>query len=89
MMGMASLASQRGEGIRFPFILLGVSKAASMRGSKAANMKNSESWESRLLRNKDPEVRERATHNASLRGAAFAERVTGFEPVCTALQAAA
>src|ERR1700730_1988156 len=50
IMGMVSLASQRGEGIRFPSVLLGVSKAASsVRVQSSTNMKNSESSERRLL----------------------------------------
>src|SRR5271166_6619933 len=48
--GMVSLASQRGEGIRFPSFLLGVSKtASSVRVQSSTNMKNSESSERRLL----------------------------------------
>jgi len=47
-MGTASLASQRGEGIRFPSLLLGVRKAASsLRAQSSTNMKNSESSGSR------------------------------------------
>jgi hypothetical protein len=49
-MGTASLASQRGEGIRFPSFLLGVRKAASsLRAQSSTNMNNRESSERRLL----------------------------------------